>query len=154
MADKIVVKWDNAYSVGVKLIDDQHKELIRMTNELSLGCQKGGSEAEIYFMKVIQGAVKYVKVHFTTEEIIMERLKYPDYLEHKREHEVFVAEVLQDIKAFENGGKLVPLEFAQFLQKWVLNHIAKSDKRFGFFFEELRKKGQLDESMFEVPTPK
>ena len=37
MAYKIVVNWDDAYSVGVKLIDDQHKELIRMTNELSLG---------------------------------------------------------------------------------------------------------------------
>ncbi|MDR1128795.1 MAG: bacteriohemerythrin [Treponema sp.] len=154
MADKIVVKWDDAYSVGVKLIDDQHKELIRMTNELSLGCQKGGSEAEIYFMKVIQGAVKYVKTHFTTEEIIMDRLKYPEYLEHKKQHEEFVAEVLKDVKAFEAGGKLVPLEFAQFLQKWVLNHIAKSDKRWGNFFAELRKKGQLDETMFDVPTPK
>jgi hemerythrin len=154
MADKVVVKWEAAYSVGVKLIDDQHKELVRMTNELSLGCQKGGNEAEIYFMRVIQGAVKYVKTHFTTEEIIMERLKFPEYLEHKKEHEEFVAEVLRDVKAFEGGGKLVPLEFAQFLQKWVLNHIAKSDKRYGIFFEDLRKKGQLDESMFEVPTPK
>jgi hemerythrin len=153
MADKVVVKWDAAYSVGVKLIDDQHKELVRMTNELSLGCQKGGNEAEIYFMRVIQGAVKYVKTHFTTEEIIMERLKFPEYLEHKKEHEEFVAEVLRDIKAFEGGGKLVPLEFAQFLQNWVLTHIAKSDKRYGIFFEELRGNGRLDESMFEVSTP-
>jgi hemerythrin-like metal-binding protein len=104
-------------------------------------------------MKVIQGAVKYVKTHFTTEEIIMDRLKYPEYLEHKKEHEEFVAEVLRDVQAFEAGGKLVPLEFAQFLQKWVLNHIAKSDKRYATFFEELRKKGQLDEAMFNVPTP-
>jgi hemerythrin len=153
MADKAVVKWDDAYSVGIELIDDQHKELVRMTNELSLGCQKGGSEAEIYFMKVIQGAVKYVKTHFTTEEIIMDRLKYPEYLEHKKEHEEFVAEVLRDVKAFESGGKLVPLEFAQFLQKWVLNHIAKSDKRYATFFEELRKQGRLDENMFNVPVP-
>jgi hemerythrin len=153
MADKVVVKWDNAYSVGIELIDDQHKELVRMTNELSLGCQKGGSEAEIYFMKVIQGAVKYVKTHFTTEEIIMDRLKYPEYLEHKKEHEGFVAEVLRDVKAFEKGGKLVPLEFAQFLQKWVLNHIAKSDKRYAAFFEDLRKQGRLDENMFNVPVP-
>ncbi|MDR3336666.1 MAG: bacteriohemerythrin [Treponema sp.] len=154
MAEKIVVKWDNAYSVGVQLIDDQHKELIRIANELAIGCQKGGNEAEIYFMRVIQGAVKYVKTHFTTEEIIMDRLKYPEYLQHKKEHEVFVAEVLHDVKSFEEGGKLVPFEFAKFLQQWVLNHIAKSDKKFSYFFEDLRTKGQLDEAMFQVATPK
>jgi hemerythrin len=150
MASKVVVKWDNAYSVGVKLIDDQHKELIRLTNELALGVEKGGAEAEIYFMKVIQGAVRYVKTHFTTEEIIMERLKFPEYLSHKKEHEDFVAEVLRDVKAFEEGQKLVPLEFAQFLQQWVLNHIDKSDKKYAFFFDELRARGQLDESLFIV----
>jgi hemerythrin len=153
MADKIIVKWDDAYSVGVQLIDDQHKELVRMTNEMAQGSQKGGTEAEIHFMRVIQGAVRYVKTHFTTEEIIMDRLKYPEYLEHKKEHEEFVAEVLRDVKAFEEGGKLVPLEFARFLQKWVLNHIAKSDKKYAFFFDELRKKGELDESMFQVAVP-
>jgi hemerythrin len=148
MADKEVVTWRDAYSVGVKLIDDQHKGLIAMTNELAERCQRGGGEAEIYFMKTIQGAVKYVKTHFTTEEIIMNRLHYPDFLTHKKEHEAFVAEVLQDVKEFEQGKKMVPLAFVKYLQEWVLTHIAKSDKKYGIFFDELRKKGQLDESMF------
>ncbi|MDR2516162.1 MAG: bacteriohemerythrin [Spirochaetaceae bacterium] len=150
MAEKLTVKWEDAYSVGVTLIDDQHKELIRMTNELALGVEKGGADAEVFFMKVIQGAVKYVKTHFTTEEIIMERLKFPDYLPHKKEHENFVAEVLRDVKAFEEGKKLVPLEFAKFLQNWVLNHIAKSDKKYAAFFDELRARGQLDESLLAI----
>jgi hemerythrin len=140
MADKDIVIWSDAFSVGVRLIDDQHKELVRMTNELALGCKKGGSEAEIYFMKTIQGAVRYVKTHFTTEEIIMERLNYPEFVTHKKEHEDFVAEVLKDVRNFEQGQKMVPLDFVHFLQQWVLNHIAKSDKRYAFFFDELRKK--------------
>ncbi|MDR1908371.1 MAG: bacteriohemerythrin [Spirochaetaceae bacterium] len=150
MANKLVVQWSDEYSVGVKLIDDQHKGLIEMTNELALGVEKGGAEAEVYFLKVIQGAVRYVKTHFTTEEIIMERLKFPEYLPHKKEHEEFVAEVLRDVKAFEDGQKMAPLDFAKFLQQWVLTHIAKSDKKYAHFFNELRAKGQLDESMFNV----
>jgi hemerythrin len=150
MAEKAAVMWNDAYSVGVKLIDDQHKGLIALTNELAKGCQKGGDEAEIYFMKAIQGAVKYVKIHFTTEEIIMERLHYPEFLIHKKEHEDFVAEVLRDVKEFEQGKKIVPMAFVKYLQDWVLTHIAKSDKKYGVFFDDLRKKGQLDESRFVV----
>jgi hemerythrin len=150
MAGKTVVAWSNAYSVGVKLIDDQHKGLIDLTNDFAEICEKGGGAVEIYFMKVVQAAVKYVKTHFTTEEIIMDRLHYPDFLAHKKEHEDFVAEVLKEVKEFEAGQKLAPLAFVNYLQQWVLNHIAKSDKKYGLFFDELRKKGQLDESMFIV----
>jgi hemerythrin len=150
MADKITITWDDTYSVGVKLIDDQHKELIRMTNDLSLGCRSGREAAEIYFMKTIQGAVRYVKTHFTTEEVIMERLRYPEFLVHKAEHEKFVSEVLQKVREFEEKKKLVPLAFARYLQNWVLTHIAKSDKKYALFFDDLRKKGALDELMFVV----
>jgi hemerythrin len=150
MARKIAVQWQDSYSVGIKLIDDQHRELVRMTGELAEAVEKGGSEAEVLFMKVIQGAVKYVKTHFTTEEIIMERFKFPEYLAHKKEHEDFVAEVLKDVKSFEEGRKFVPLEFTRFLQNWILGHIAGSDRKYAGYFDELRAKGQLDESMLGV----
>jgi hemerythrin len=150
MRESSIVEWDDSYSVGVELIDSQHKELVRMTNELFAGCQKGDAAAEIYFMKTVQGAVKYVKTHFSTEEIIMERLKYPNFIVHKKEHENFVAKVLKEVKAFESAKNFVPLDFARYLQDWVLTHIAKSDKQYGVFFGELRKKGVLDESMLKM----
>ncbi|MDR2403378.1 MAG: bacteriohemerythrin [Spirochaetaceae bacterium] len=150
MQTESVVEWDDSYSVGVELIDNQHRELIKMTNDLFAGCQKGGTTAEMYFMKTIQGAVKYVKTHFSTEEIIMERLKYPDFLVHKKEHENFVAKVLKEVKDFEGAKNFVPLDFARYLQDWVLTHIALSDKKYGVFFNELKSKGALDESMLVV----
>ena len=154
MADKTKVQWDDAYSVKVKLIDDQHRGLIDLTNELAKGCQIGGVEAEMYFMKAIQGAVRYVKIHFTTEEIIMERLSYPEFLIHKKEHEDFVAEVLKELREFEEGKKFVPNAFVKYLQEWVLTHIAKSDKKYGYLFDELRTKGELDDSFLDnVPVP-
>ena len=153
MADKTIVQWDDAYSVGVKLIDDQHRGLIDLTNELARGCEKSDEEAELYFMQAIQGAVRYVKIHFTTEEIILEKLSFPEFVIHKKEHEDFVAEVLRDLREFEGGKKFVPKAFVDYLQNWVLTHIAQSDRKFGYFFDELRAKGELDESMFDIPTP-
>jgi hemerythrin len=145
-----IVQWEDGYSVGVELIDAQHKELIRMTNELFLGCQKGGMAAEAYFMKAIQGAVNYVKTHFYTEEEILSRLYYPGLAAHKKEHEDFVAEVLQEIRAFEQGKKLAPQDFVKYLQNWVLVHIAGSDKKYGAFIESLRQQGALNEGDLQV----
>jgi hemerythrin len=150
VADKNVVSWNNSYSVGVPLIDEQHKGLIEATNELFVNCLRGGEAAEMYFMKTIQGAVKYVKTHFTTEEVIMERLKYPEFAVHKKEHEDFVAEVLKQVNAFVEAKTFTPLDFAQYLRTWVLTHIAKSDKRYAAYFDSLRAQGTLDESAFAV----
>jgi hemerythrin len=124
--------WDEAFSVGVPVIDQQHQELVRMTNELFLGCEQAGTTI-VYFMKAIQGAVNYAKIHFATEEKYMIQVNFPDYGVHKKEHEDFVAEVLRQVRSFEQG-KTAPLTFALFLKDWLLNHIAVSDKKFSPFF--------------------
>jgi hemerythrin-like metal-binding protein len=146
----VVVRWQDSYSVGVALIDGQHKELIRMTNELALGCRKGGIAAEAYFMKTIQGAVNYIKTHFYTEEVIMNRLGYPELEAHKKEHEDFVHQVLRNVREFEEKKNLVPLELVKYLQNWVLVHIARSDKKYGDFIDSLRDKGILKEADLQV----
>jgi len=123
------VFWDDAFSVGFELIDNQHKELVRMTNELFNGCKRGSTAADIAFIKTIRSAVEYAKTHFATEEKYMTQVDYPDYAEHKGEHESFGVTVVQAVKEFE-AGKSDPLELARFLKQWLLNHIAKSDKKY------------------------
>jgi hemerythrin len=127
MEENFVI-WSNDYSVGSVLIDSQHKELVAMTNELFRGCeQMNGRIAS--FMKTIHKAVNYAKTHFSTEEVFMRKVDYPDYVAHKKEHEDFVNEVLRQVKNFE-AGACSPLEFAQFLKNWLLNHIAVCDKKY------------------------
>ncbi|MDR0555345.1 MAG: bacteriohemerythrin [Treponema sp.] len=138
--DKDVVNWKNTYSVGIKLIDDQHKQLISMTNDLFLSCLKGDDVARAFFKKVIHGAVDYIKVHFDTEEKLMRKIAYPDFAAHKREHEEFIGEVLLRVKDFEEGRKFVPNAFARFLKEWVLTHIAMSDKKYANFIWAMRQK--------------
>jgi hemerythrin len=150
MKNQNTVEWDDAYSVGVDLIDSQHKELIRLTNKLLVGCSKKGESAEFSFMEAVQGAVQYTKTHFSTEEILMKRINYPEFSEHEKQHKDFVAQVLQQLKDFETNKDFSPLGFARFLVEWILIHIAKTDKKFGAYCESLRRQGQLDESVLVV----
>lgn len=125
-----LVDWDERYSVGVRIIDDQHRSLVKMTNELYRGCMQGEAEARAYFGTAIKGAVDYVKEHFATEERLLLDAGYPDFLSHKRQHEDFVRTIIGEVKNFQEGRKFVPNHFARYLRDWTLEHIAVTDRQY------------------------
>jgi hemerythrin len=123
------VCWSDDYSVDFELIDNQHKELVRMTNVLFEGCKKGSTAADVVFVKTIRAAVEYAQTHFYTEEKYMKAAGYPDLTAHQEEHDSFVKTVIEAVKNFEEGSTQ-PIELARFLKKWLLTHIALSDKKY------------------------
>ncbi|MDR1909915.1 MAG: bacteriohemerythrin [Spirochaetaceae bacterium] len=133
---KELVKWSQTFSVGIKIIDDQHRELLELTNDMFRHCVGEEKAEREYFEKVIHDAVDYVKIHFATEEKIMLKTGYAGYAEHKREHESFVLNVVEQIQAYNAGKPLVLNTFTRFLKEWILTHIAVSDKR---YFEHFKR---------------
>jgi hemerythrin len=134
--DEDSVSWNDAYSVGFELIDNQHKELVLMTNTLFEGCKQGSTAADAAFMRAIRGAVEYAQTHFYTEEKYMKQVNYPELDSHAQEHKSFVATVIEAVKEFEEG-KSEPIALARFLKKWLLNHIAVSDKKYSPYLANL-----------------
>jgi hemerythrin len=138
------VSWDERFSVGVPLIDSQHKQLIVVTNSLFEACQGGDETAKEQFKKTVREAVDYVKYHFSTEEQIMEKLLYSAFPVHKKEHTDFTQKVLTNVQTFESGKKFVPNQFVRFLKDWILSHIAITDSKLGEYLLELQQKGVLE----------
>ena len=136
MADELIA-WSDDFSVQNKTIDDQHRELVRMTNELYVGCQKGGILAKVYFFETIKGALHYIKTHFSTEEELMQRANYPGLSTHKGEHEGLVARVNEQIMLFEKQDNPDPAGFVKILMDWILQHIAASDKLYVSYIAKL-----------------
>ena len=134
------VIWDNSFSVGFDPIDAQHKELVKMTNELFQGCKEGGPGACIALEQTIGKALEYAQTHFYTEEKYMKETNYPNLVPHKKEHEDFVAQVRKTLEEFEHG-EAEPIILARFLKKWLLNHIALVDKQCAPYFAKLQGKG-------------
>ncbi|MDR2068710.1 MAG: bacteriohemerythrin [Spirochaetaceae bacterium] len=147
MEEKILVEWDDRYSVGIPLVDEQHKELVNMTNALYEACLAGDEAARAYFLQAIHGTVDYVKYHFAAEEKILENVRYPDIIEHKRAHESFVKKIFEDVKSFEAGKKFVPNVFVRYLKDWILTHIAVEDKRYAEYIFSLKKQGALESQL-------
>jgi hemerythrin len=137
------VEWDDRYSVGIPLVDDQHKHLIELTNELYACCIAGTDEVQACFRDAIRGAVDYVKYHFAAEEKILENVQYPGIAAHKKEHEIFVMKILSGVKEYEEGKKFVPNAFVRFLRDWILAHIAVEDRKYADYIQELKKQNAL-----------
>jgi hemerythrin len=150
MFNKVVVQWQHSFSVGVKLIDEQHKELINLTNKLFESCMAGHERINDAILSIIQEAVDYTVYHFGTEEKIMERISYPDYIQHKQEHSDFVQEVGIKVDEFKSGRMLAPLQFVYYLRDWVLHHIAVCDKLLGDYILYLRRNGKLQKIILSI----
>jgi hemerythrin len=141
-----LVSWSPTFSVGIKLIDDQHRMLFDITNDLFNHCIGDEASEREYFKKVIQGAIGYIKVHFSTEEKIMLKTRFSGYADHKREHDLFVLTVVEEVRSFSAGNKFDLTHFTRFLKDWVLTHIAISDKQYFEYFKKIatrRADGQL-----------
>jgi hemerythrin len=131
------VSWSNTYSLGVKLIDDQHKGLIDFVNDLFNHASGNEKRERAYFAEVIQQAVQYIKEHFQAEEKLMIGTKFPGYAEHKKVHDEFTLTVVKAVKDFEAGKRLVLEKFALFLRDWILTHIAIMDRQYADYFRKI-----------------
>lgn len=107
--------WKDEYDTGVKTCDDQHRNLVKMLNEL-LEAMKAGKGKEA-LDKVLTGLVEYTLYHFKTEEDAFKKYGYDraasDF--HKKEHDALVQQVA-DFKRRFDGGEMVTIGLMNFLK--------------------------------------
>ena len=139
---QIIVEWKDSFSIGIKKIDDQHKALIHLINELYDGSFKREKTKEL-FNKTLKKAYKYTDFHFKSEEKIFDKIKYNFSDEHKLQHKVFMAEILDRVCYIDAANQTLCRDFVKFLVGWVAEHIAIHDKKFGLECDRLVKEGKL-----------
>jgi hemerythrin len=67
---------------------------------------------------------------------LLERNRYPVIRGHKAQHQALAEQVLKFQKAFHAGKPGVAVELMPFLQKWLRDHIMRTDKKYGPFLNE------------------
>jgi hemerythrin len=125
-----LVKWNEKLSVGVSIIDDEHKKLVEMLNELYDAMLSKKSEEALG--KLLDGLVAYTAYHFEHEEALFAETGYAAAAEHKKEHDDLAKKALDVHKKYQEGTTAtLSTEVLNFLRKWLLTHIVGSDKKFG-----------------------
>lgn len=130
--EKRMIAWDPSLSVGLEELDDQHRALIRLVNELSEKRAQGDDDAAT---KTLQFLRDYMNTHLAMETELMLDLDYPEREAHRQQHELFVNHVIffEIEKEFGVVSSQMLDAILAFLNDWFLNHIATEDKALGAF---------------------
>ena len=91
LSAKSFITWKDEYSVGLDSIDQQHKKLINLINQLTTAVDY--STGEEFEREALAELVEYTKTHFSYEEGLMEDNGYPDFEAHRAQHRAMIAEV-------------------------------------------------------------
>ena len=129
--DKDLFQWSDSFSIGLQEVDEQHKVLVGLLNELHEAIVKRhGSQAA---RDVLNRLAEYTRTHFTVEESLMRLLNYPEFQQHKQMHEDLLHQVIELQHKLDTGQAAITFELLHFLKVWLTKHINESDKRFGAF---------------------
>jgi hemerythrin-like metal-binding protein len=128
LASKKYVEWKDDYSVGIDSIDQQHKKLLSLINQLQTAVDY--STGEEFEREALDELVDYTKTHFTYEEGLLEQNDYPDFEPHKAQHQEMIKEVERVLAEYEKDHDTAMRNAADFLKDWLINHINGTDKEY------------------------
>jgi len=131
---KNAVEWSDDFSVKVSLMDDEHKVLFDLINDLNSAMMDGQSSREIG--KILDSLIDYTEYHFNHEEEMLKKISYPNISEQEKYHKLFVNKMKEFKKEMESGEVLLSVKIIDFLKDWLVSHIVNIDTKYSGFTNE------------------
>lgn len=141
------MEWTEAMSVGLPELDDDHKVLIRIINQLARNV--GDQADEEVLRSSLVGLMRYAEFHFAREEKVMSASDYVEIAGHKHEHVGFIDKIRDITRELEDAEDAMPETINEsllaFLKEWLNHHILIVDMSYRPYVEgkaRLRKIAQ------------
>ncbi len=90
--DDKMIKWSKNYLMGIDKLDEEHKELFRISDQIYNKVMERGDDAKyrLFLMnETLEYMLRYFKRHAKGEEIYMREIGYAGYEFHKMLHDEF-----------------------------------------------------------------
>ena len=123
------IVWTSQLSVDVKILDNDHKRLVILINDLhdALMAGRDSKALEGIFDELVANA----RIHFAHEEKLLAAAGYGDVAAHKQEHEQKILQLLSMQSRFKSARESAAyLEVLDQLKNWLLEHTESTDKEF------------------------
>ncbi len=134
-------KWNESFATGIREIDNQHKRLFEIGEEIEilLGTYLGESTFQ-RAVELIDELKEYTVYHFDTEKNLFIKYNYPDMGEHLIQHQKFIDyfnsihldEVAEDQEEFLNN-------LLNYIAQWIFKHINNVDFQYTDFLKQAMK---------------
>ncbi len=127
-----LIEWNESLYIGIKSVDEQHKMLVNILNNLNNTLQKQGEPDEI--VQAFDAVKVYTIKHFKYEEDLFKQYNYPETKEHIQEHHQLIEQLETLHQGLLEGNIMIGVELLTFLKEWLQHHILETDKAFIPFF--------------------
>ncbi|WP_448207649.1 bacteriohemerythrin [Azospirillum sp. sgz302134] len=120
-----IIQWTDDMSVGVDDLDNDHRVLIDLMNQLA---SADARHDHITLEAVLDELVDYTVFHFEREEQYLEQAGYPALAGHRRVHADLTGQVMAIRRRLVSSARNeLGDEVLAFLSSWLQEHILKTD---------------------------
>ncbi|HTH39379.1 MAG TPA: bacteriohemerythrin [Rhodocyclaceae bacterium] len=119
------VKWDDSLRIGIDAIDEHHRYLFELTNNLFDVVAQKRSSRDV--AKVLKALDKYAQVHFRAEERMMEHYGYGRIDVQRSQHHRFEEKVDDFYRELHETPLTARFDVLTYLRKWLVDHIRHED---------------------------
>lgn len=130
-AESAWISFGGNQLVGVQEIDEQHRKLAQLANQLHIALQR--DEPAEAIMRMFDELLLAIAHHFDTENRYIADYAYPGKAGHEADHARLMNEAAQLKGQFSHGGELLALHS---IKDWLLNHIVHEDKKLAAYLKQ------------------
>lgn len=128
------IEWKNEYSIGIDVIDNQHKQFLELMEQAYEAFDKKETKEELAVL--IDNLRSYTLLHFSTEEKYFNLFNYELKDEHIEHHLKLKEELMRLMKKFQMDGPKITPQLVDFLENWLVIHLDHEDKKYVKCFKE------------------
>lgn len=121
----MLFEWNESCETGIGAIDQDHKGLVDLINDLYEAMQDGTGGALL--LPIFSALRHYTETHFAKEERFMVEGGAPDQEQHFQEHKMMMAKLAELESRHRSGEAAISLQTLTFLRDWLKNHICAVD---------------------------
>ena len=122
-----IIEWSSEFELGIAEIDQDHKTLIALINEVHSGIESGASTARV--LAVLKEIYRQISGHFADEEHYMREVRYMSYAEHKEDHEILLDDLRDIMEQVQADGGYPRGRLSRDLYYWFSEHFRIHDAR-------------------------
>ena len=124
-----LIEWKPRMSVGVSALDDDHRKLFDLLNQLHDVVRGTAERDEV--VSIVADLVAYTEYHFECEERLMRLGRYPGLEDHTRIHR----DMRRRMVSFQQKFLDAPtdanvLALYDYVSDWLVRHILGEDMRY------------------------
>jgi hemerythrin len=126
--------WRQDYSVGVERMDNHHRRIFVMADQVLAAVRDGQSAAEL--VQCLDFLIAYSRYHFREEEKLLAGYGYPEADHHVGHHNRLLDEIADLAKRLGAGERIAADDLRAFLSGWIVDHVIVDDRRFTRFLND------------------